>query len=120
MAKRPPQRARPDDDEPDEGDAPEMGHNRAELEATLAGELRALWDERDEINASMAAVRKRAKDGGINATVLTAAVKRQREDEKDSEARMSFEAELADMLGRLGEFQHTPLGKAAVERRAPN
>jgi protein involved in polysaccharide export with SLBB domain len=107
-----------DRDEDFDGESPEAGHNTAELEAQLADELKDLWDQRDGLNAKMADVRKRAKAGGINASVLQAAVKRQREDEADAEARAAFEDEVAAMLARLGEFANTPLGRSAVEARA--
>jgi uncharacterized protein (UPF0335 family) len=103
------------DDDPDfDGPSPDLSNSRSEQEAQLADELEALWAERNSINKQMAEVRQRAKDAGLNSTVLQAAVKRRMETDEQRQARRSFEEELEAMSSRLGEFQHTTLGKAAM------
>lgn len=95
-------------------DVAEAMRGRNDLEPKYFEALKGLHEQRQAINASLGKARKEAKDAGLNTRVMEAAVKRAMESDIDRDNREAFQAELAQLLDRLGDFVHTPLGEAAL------
>jgi hypothetical protein len=100
-------------------DTPEEAEKRRnDKENSLVDRMIGNIEARKKLNVAMAALRQEAKDAGLNSRVLETTAKRSIETDEQREERKLFESQVADLEARLGEFQNTPLGRAAVENGA--